>query len=214
MRFAIFLAAAVALAQDVAPEKLIADGHWKKARAVVTSRLAAAPDDPELSFFLSQIRNAFGDRAAPLALAEKAAELAPRVARYHRQLAEVQGVMAQPASAFQQLFLARKFRKEIDAALAIDARDTQALRDLIEYYLLAPGILGGDVKRAETIALRIASIDAVEGLLAQARIASYLRKAELAEQLTGKAAQAARSCYKVAISLAQFHFWVEHRLLA
>ena len=52
--------------------------------------------------------------------------------------------MAQHSNAFQQLFLARRFRKEIDTALSLDSHDTQALRDLMEFYLLAPGLAGGD----------------------------------------------------------------------
>ena len=92
-----------------------------------------APDDPDAIFLLSQIRNAFGDHATPLGLAEKAVRLDGRVAWYHRQLAEVQGVMAQQAGVFQQAILARRFRNEIDTALGLDPRDVQALRDLMEY---------------------------------------------------------------------------------
>ena len=159
--------------QDVSAERLIEAGHWKRARTLVEKRLRETPDDPDATFLLSQIRNAFGDRSSPLPLADKAVRLAPGVARYHRQLAEVQGVMAQHANVFQQALLARRFRKEIDVALELDAHDTQAMRDLLEYYLLAPGILGGDWKKAQAIAQRIAEADTCEGLLAQARVAEY-----------------------------------------
>jgi len=78
---------------------------------------------------------------SPVALADKAVRLDGAVARYHRQLAEVQGVMAQHAGLFQQAILARRFRKEIDAARGLDPRDAQALRDLLEFYILAPGVV-------------------------------------------------------------------------
>jgi tetratricopeptide (TPR) repeat protein len=150
---------------------LIRDGHWKRARRIVEARLKEAPNDAAAHFYLSQIRNAFGDHQSPLALAERAVALDGNVARYHRQIAEVLGVMAQRSNALQQLFLARRFRKEIDAALAIDPRDVQALRDLTEFYLLAPSVLGGDRRKAEATAGRIYAIDAAEGCLAQARAA-------------------------------------------
>jgi hypothetical protein len=114
------------------------------------------------TFLLSQIRGAFGDRSSPLALAEKAVAMDGRTAKYHRQIAEVVGVVAQRAGAIQQLFLARRFRKEIDAALACDPQDVQALGDLLEFYLLAPGIAGGDQRKAVEVAGRIAAIDAAK----------------------------------------------------
>ena len=80
----------------------------KRARSVVD-----APRDALSNFLLSQIRAAFGDRATPLTLAEKAVALDGRTAKYHRQIAEVLGVTAQHAGTIQQLFLARRFRKRL-----------------------------------------------------------------------------------------------------
>src|SRR5262245_9779050 len=155
------------LCQQTPAEKLIEAGHWKQARALVEARMRAVPEDALAHFLLSQIRNAFGDRSTPLPLAEKAVALDGRTAKYHRQLAEVIGVTEQHSNAVQQFLLARRFRKEIEIALALDPRDVQALRDLVEFYLLAPGIAGGDRKKAAATAERMSSIHAAEGLLAQ-----------------------------------------------
>jgi len=194
-----------ACAEPTTAEKLIAAGHWKQARSLVESRIREAPGDPLANFLLSQIRNAFGDRSTPLPLAEKAVSLDGRTAKYHRQLAEVQGVMAQHANAFQQLLLARRFRKEIDAALALDPRDVQAWRDLLEFYLLAPGIAGGDRRKAAAIAGRIADIDAAEGFLAQARVAAFHNPNGETEALLLKAAAVQPPSYRARIALAQFY---------
>jgi tetratricopeptide (TPR) repeat protein len=210
VRVILFLLALPAWPQETTPERLIEAGHWKQARSIVERRLRETPQDPNLIFLQSQIHNAFGDRTTPLPLAEKAVALAPGVARYHRQLAEVRGVMAQHANAFHQLLLARRFRKEIDAAIALDPSNIQAQRDLLEFYLLAPGIVGGDVKRAEAIAQTISGIDAAEGLAAKARIAAYRKDYAKAEALTQRAAEAAPSSYKLQIALAQFYMAPEH----
>jgi len=111
----IFCAVAVGPAEQSPAERLIEAGHWKRARTIVEARLREAPADALSNFLLSQIRGAFGDRSTPLALAEKAVALDGRTAKYHRQLAEVLGVTAQHAGAFQQLLLAHRFRREIDA---------------------------------------------------------------------------------------------------
>jgi hypothetical protein len=201
----ILCAVAVSWAEQSPAEKLIEAGHWKRARTIVETRLRATPADALSNFLLSQIRGAFGDRATPLALAEKAVALDGRTAKYHRQLAEVLGVTAQHAGAFRQLLLARRFRSEIDAALSWDPRDLQAMRDLLEFYLLAPGLIGGDPSRAVDVAARIGGIDAVEGLLGQARIAQFHKDAAAQEALLRQAAETQSATYKAKIALAQFY---------
>jgi tetratricopeptide (TPR) repeat protein len=187
------------------PEQLIAAGHWKRARSLVEARLHEAPGDPLANFLLSQIRNAFGDRQSPLPLAEKAVALDAGTAKYHRQVAEVLGVMAQHAGVWQQLMLARRFRKEIDLALALDPRDIQALRDLMEFYLLAPGIAGGDVRKADSIARRIAAVDLTEGYLAEARISEFEKRTAGVEQFLREAADSRPPRYIAHIRLAEFY---------
>jgi len=210
MKFAKFTLAALLASQaglcaQTAAEDLIEAGHWKRARALVEPRLRETPNDPLAVFLMSQINFAFGHKEAPLDLAEKAVALAPGVAKFHRQLAEALGVKAQRSNLLQQAFLARRFRKEIDAALAIDPNDIQAQRDLMEYYLLAPGLVGGDRKQAEAVAERIGRIDRGQGLLAQARIAQFYHDPARQESMLGKAVEAAKSKYKIRIALAQFY---------
>jgi len=198
-------------AQEPGPAALIERGHWKRARALVDEHLRKSPNDPEYLFFQSQIRNAFGDHSTPLPLAEKAASLAPNVGRYHRQLAEVIGVMAQYANPFRQLLLARRFRKEIDAALALDPRDVQANRDLLEFYLLAPGIAGGDRRQAEEFARQIAKLDAAEGYLAEARIAGLEKRTADEHASLRRAVESSPRDYRARMALAQFDMQPEHR---
>jgi len=207
----VLAAASLCLGQETTAEKLIEAGHWKRARSLVEQRLRATPDEPEAVYLVSQISAAFGDRTAPLEMAERAVRLNGGVARYHRQLAEVQGVMAQHANLFQQALLARRFRKEIDAALSLDPRDVQALRDLVEFYLMAPGILGGETSKAEAVARQIAAIDASAGFLANARIAEFRKDTARTEAMLRRAAEIRPPSYKAQIDLAQFYLAPEHR---
>jgi tetratricopeptide (TPR) repeat protein len=104
----------------------------------------------------------------------------------------------------QQVLLARRFRKEIDAALALDPRDTQAWRDLLEFYLLAPGIIGGDARLATETAGRLRAIDPVAGLLAQARLAAFRKQPADAEASLRRAADAQPPSYRARVALAEF----------
>jgi tetratricopeptide (TPR) repeat protein len=191
-------------AQSV-PEKLIEAGHWKRARTIVEARIHDDPRDALANYLLSQIRNAFGDHESPLALAEKAVAAGGGVAKYHRQLAEVLGVKAQFSGLLQQLVLARRFKKEIDTTIALDARDIQALRDLMEFYLLAPSIAGGDKAKARATAEQIARIDPAEGFAAQVRLAAFSGDRGQIEGLLRKAVEAEPGNYRARIALANFY---------
>jgi tetratricopeptide (TPR) repeat protein len=200
---AVLMLAAYPCAAQTEAEKLIEAGHWKRARALVEANRQPS-HDALTQFLLSQIHNAFGDRESPLPLAEKAVALDGHVAKYHRQLAEVTGVMAQHAGLLEQFLLARRFRHEIDAALALDPGDVQALRDLMEFYLLAPGLAGGDKDKAQATARRIASVDAVQGFLAQARLAQAAGDPAREEAMLRKAVDAGPSHYCARVTLAEF----------
>ena len=195
---------AVASAQLSEAERLIEAGHWKRARAVVETRLRLSPNDPLCNYLLSQIHHAFGDDASPRRLAEKALTLDSRVAKYHRQLAEVLGVQAQHAGPVQLIFLARQFLSELDTAIALDPHDIQAQRDLLEYYLVAPGIVGGDLQKASVTADRIAVLDAAEGFLARARIATVRKQTSQVVVWLRKAADAEPPSYRAHVELARY----------
>ena len=204
------LAFAAAAAPSL-PEKLIEEGHWKQARAIVAPWIRDKPNDPLANFLYSQIRNAFHDRQSPLALAENAVRLESGAGKYHRQLAEVLGVTAQHSGMLQQLFLARRFKKEIDIALTEDGSDLQALRDLMEFYLLAPGIAGGDKDKARAAADRILRLNAAEGWLARARLAEFEQEPGAGEAFLRKAVEAQPGSYKARIALANHYLSAGHR---
>ena len=210
MRWACCFALAIAglssaYGQQSEAEPLIDGGHWKKARAIVETRYRQAPNDALANFLLSQIRNAFGDYTTPHALAEKAVALDGHVAKYHRQLAEVMGVEAQHAGPLKIVFLAHQFRGEIDTAISLDPSDIQAQRDLLEYYLVAPGIAGGDLQKAEGVAKHIGELDAAEGFLAQARVAAYRKNSRENEAMLRRATEAQPPSYRARVELAKFY---------
>ncbi len=156
-------------APDQATRALIEGGHWKRARAVLEPRVKANPADAEAAILLSRVRSAYGDLDAALALAESAVKLEPKNAQYRWQLAEIVGSLAQKAGVFKQIGLGRRFRQEAEQAMALDPTLIDPRLGMISFYVQAPGIIGGDKKKAEQLAADIARIDPAQGHLARAR---------------------------------------------
>jgi tetratricopeptide (TPR) repeat protein len=180
---------------------LIEDGHFKRARAAAEARYKESPNDPEVVWALSRVRQIWGSLDEAQKLAEKAVALAPKEARYHFQLAEVVGQKAEKAGMISQIGLGRQFKKEADLTVQLDPRHTGALRDLMMFYLEAPAVIGGDKAKARSIAAEIARVDPVEGAVAEIDLARREKREVPAGELLRKAVEARPQSYSGRINL-------------
>lgn len=167
----LLLSALAAFGADPAAEKLMEGGHWKRLRALAEPRLAANPNDAEALYYLGRVKQEQGDLLGAMELAEKAVALNSNSARCHLLIAEVAIEMGQKAGIFKGLGLAHRFRDEAEKAVSLDPKYIDAHESLMEFYFDAPGIAGGDKKKAHEAADEVGKIDAVRGLLAQATLA-------------------------------------------
>ncbi|MGH9721354.1 MAG: tetratricopeptide repeat protein [Bryobacteraceae bacterium] len=199
------LACALLLAADNAPERLIEDGHWKRAKAVVEPLYNANPNDARLNYLMSQIKMIFRDLDAATALGEKAVSLDGSSADYHHHLSELYGLAAQRAGMFKGFGLAKKFRKENEAALKMNPKHTHALFALMSFYFEAPGIIGGDKNKARATAEKILETNAAEGYVARFELAEKEKNEAAMEESLKKAVAADPSLYRTRAMLAGFY---------
>lgn len=162
-------------APDTSVEQMIEQGHWTRARAALGPELAAHPDDPVLLRQIAHVTQMFGDLDAAQTQAERAVKLAPKDAAAHARLADICGESAQKAGPLHGLGLAREFKREADAALALDPDQKETQLDLISFYQNAPGIVGGDKKKAKTLVDAIVARDPAWAWEARERYASETR---------------------------------------
>jgi Tfp pilus assembly protein PilF len=113
-------------------------------------------------------------------LLEKAVAQNPNSAEAHFLLGEAYGTLAQNANIFRQASLASKTHREFARAVELDPNNLDARWGLIEFYMLAPGFMGGDEKKAFAQAGEIKKRDAMRGHQALAYIYGHQKKHDLA----------------------------------
>ena len=186
-------------------EALIEAGHWKRARAIVEPRVAANPRDAQAVWLLSRIKLAFGDLDGALVPAQEAVALEDGNSDYHLQLAEVYGEMAARASMFAAAGLAHKFKGELDASLARNPKNLDALDALMQYSYQAPGLMGGDKGKARSLADQLVQLSPVHGYLAEAELAREAKDEAKVEESFRQAVKADPKNYEAQTALAGFY---------
>ena len=134
---------------------------------------------------------------------EKAAVLAPGNSGVYLWLGRSYGRRAETSSMITAPGFANKARRFFETAAQLNPANLEAQSDLFEYYLEAPGFLGGGLDKASATAVQIARISPAEGYWAQAKLAekrnefnsaeAQLRRAlEIAPQQIGRLIDLAR----------------------
>jgi len=186
-------------------DALIESGHWKQARLAAEARLKSNPNDAQAWAWLSKVKSGFGDLEGSIEDAERSVELNPNSAAFHGQLAEACALMADRSSVLKGLLYARRMKKEIAAALAIDPNHVDTLLVEMMYAWKAPAMAGGDRNRAWQIAAHISQVSPVWGYLARARLAQEEGNDKEVETALRKAVAVDPSFYRARLALARFY---------
>lgn len=204
------LFASIALAGDPDAQALIDNSHFKRARQLAEAGYRAHPNDARANYLLARVRHEFANFNEAVKYGEAAVRLDPKSSLYHRELGEIYADQAETVSIFRQLGLARKCHAEFEAALAIAPKDPDNLFDRMLYFLQAPGVVGGDKKKAVETANEIVKIDPSRGYLALARIARDQKEEGKLEDLYKKAVDANPRSYEAQINLAGYYLGTQH----
>lgn len=133
---------------------------------------------------------------------ERAIKLEKGVGVYHMRLAQAIGVQASEASVVRQPFMARRIKAEFERALALDPELIDARDGLIQFHLMAPGVMGGNPAQAREQQREIAKRNAVRGHQAQANIAWHAKDTVATEKALRAAIQAAPDSARPVLLLA------------
>jgi tetratricopeptide (TPR) repeat protein len=134
----------------------------------------------------------------------KALAADPNNSDYALWLGRAFGRRAETASPFTAPANASKARQYFEKSVELNPRNMEAMSDLFEYYMEAPGFLGGGLDKAAVLAGHIGDIDPAEGHLALARLAERRKEYPAAEQHLQRAAELAPGQVGRLIDLARF----------
>lgn len=111
-----------------------------------------------------------------------AVELVPASSMYHLWLGRAFGEKASHAKLLSAYKIAKLVHAEFEIAVSLDGRNPEALSDLGEYYVDAPGFLGGSDSKAEDLAERLDTLSPARAWELRASIAEKKKDYAGAEQ--------------------------------
>ncbi|HYR45604.1 MAG TPA: tetratricopeptide repeat protein [Thermoanaerobaculia bacterium] len=154
--------------------------QFDRARPLLEAALREDPGDARAASYLGRLLLASDELDAAVESLEKSVSLEEGNAEYHLWLGRAYGQKAIRASVLKQPALARKVRKEFERTSQLDPDSLEARFGLIEYYLRAPGVLGGSLEKAREQAREIARRDALQGHRAAGRLAEHEKRFDAA----------------------------------
>jgi len=144
--------------------------------------LHSGAKDPESLQLIGQNYFMLGEYKKGTDVLEKAAALDPENPKILYWLGRTYARRAETANPFSAPGWAAKARTMLERSVALDPANKDATGDLLDYYLEAPGFLGGGTQKAEALAKAIGKTDPAEGQYAQALIEDRRKNFDKAEE--------------------------------
>ncbi len=136
---------------------------YVKAIQALQAAAAKDPQNGDVQLLLAKSYLELQQHDAAIKSAEKAVAIEAQNSIYHEWLGRAYGEKADHAGWFSAISLAKKTRREFEAAVQLDARNFSARQALIEFDCSAPGLVGGGEDKALPQIKQLAEMDAAEG---------------------------------------------------
>ena len=197
---------AVSRAETAAAE-LLNNGHADDAIRLLKDLLKENPQNADAYNLLSRVYYATEDWDSAIRNGERATELQPNNSGFHLWLGRAYGSKADDANGFSAMSLARKAVSEFQKAVQLNPTDVRAMQDLAEFYVEAPGIVGGGKDKARALADRVAATYPTLSHWIRARILNKEKKLREAESEFKDSIAASGKTPATILELARFYKW-------
>jgi tetratricopeptide (TPR) repeat protein len=161
---------------------LIASGQVDEALKQLQGQIHDVPNDATAHNLMCRAYFSLGQWDRGISACEKAVELAPDNSQFHLWLGRIYGEKADKSGFMTAAGLARHVRDEFEKAVHLNPKSVDARSDLAEFYLEAPGIVGGGRDKAQAQADSLQTLDPARAHWVNARIAEKKKDFATAEQ--------------------------------
>src|SRR5581483_3109219 len=185
-------------------QMLLAAGRVDDAISSLQGQLHSKPNDAQSYNLLCRAYLALDNWDAGIQNCEKAVSLEPNSSQYHMWLGRIYGEKADRVSFWSAAGMAKKVRSAFETAVQLDPNNVEARTDLAEFYLEAPGIVGGGKDKAEAQAQTIAQRDPAKANWVLGRIAEKKKDYSGAEKYYRAAIEASHGSAESWLNLALF----------
>jgi len=173
-------------------------------RGALKILLARDADSGPVQFWIGRSYFMLGEYKKAQEAFEKAVAASPRNSEYYNWLGKAYGRRAETSSFITAPSYAGKARDNLEKAVILDPHNSEAVSDLFEYYLDAPGFLGGGIDKATALSAKISELDPAEGQYAMAVIAEHRKEFNSAEAHFRRAMELAPRQVGRVLDLAKF----------
>jgi tetratricopeptide (TPR) repeat protein len=139
-------------------------------------------NDPAVQFLLGRDYFMLGDFKKASECLENAVYGAPASAEYVDWLGRAYGKRAENSNLLFAPGFASKARQAFEKSVEVNPRDSDALSDLFDYYLDAPGFMGGGYDKAFAVTAKMAVFDPSEAYFERSKLAQKKKEYQDAEQ--------------------------------
>ncbi|HTC58207.1 MAG TPA: tetratricopeptide repeat protein [Candidatus Sulfotelmatobacter sp.] len=186
------------------PQELLAAGRVDEAIETLEQQISTSPN-AEAYNLLCRAHFELDNWDAGIPACEKAVSLEPENGLYHLWLGRIYGEKADRAGFLNAMGLAKKVRSEFERAVEFSPSSWEARTDLAEFYLEAPGIVGGGKDKARAQAELLAPLNPSMAHWVRGRIAERNKDNAAAEQEYRAAITASKGGARAWLNLAGFY---------
>jgi len=170
-------------------KRLLDEDKYEEAKEVLLKVVKQEPENPEANFLLCKVFLILDDHDNSIKYGKKAVKLNDSKSEYHLWLGRAHGMQAEKGSKLKAIFRAKRAKKEFEKAVKLDSTNLEARFALMQYHLMAPGIAGGDKKKAKKEAEIMQRLDSCYGAWAWALVWQKEKDFDKAETLFRKAVE-------------------------
>ena len=163
---------------------LMKDRKHTEIEALATTRINKNPADEIAVWYLANVStNDKTKRDAAIVKANACIEAQPKSAKCHHAAGRLFGAAAMSSGPLDMMKYASRIKDEFMLAAELDPSSFDARRDLNQFYLQAPGIAGGSVRKAINNAEDFGKLNPTLGKVLRAEIHAYEKEFDKAEAM-------------------------------